>query len=55
MKYLISEIDDDACCVIPRYICNTRADAEELILALAAANVSSQALSVGLANSTTRK
>ena len=35
MKYLISEIDDDACCEIPRYICNTRADAEELILALA--------------------
>lgn len=35
MKYLISEIDDDACCEIPRYICNTRADAEELILSIA--------------------
>lgn len=35
MKYLISEIDDDACCEIPRYICNTRGDAEELILSIA--------------------
>ena len=43
MKYLISEIDDDACCEIPRYICNTRADAEELILALAEENIYYQA------------
>ena len=35
MKYLISEIDDDACCEIPRYICNTRGDAEEFILSCA--------------------
>lgn len=39
MKYLISEIDDDACCEIPRYICNTRADAEEAILALSEEDV----------------
>mgnify|MGYP004557927015 CR=1 FL=1 len=39
MKYLISEIDDNACCEIPRYICNTRADAEEAILSLAQADL----------------
>ena len=50
MKYLISEIDDDACCEIPRYICNTRADAEELILALAEENVYYQAMYEGIDN-----
>lgn len=44
MKYLVSEIDDDACCEIPRYICNTRADAEELILALTEEDVYYQAM-----------
>ena len=48
MKYLISEIDDDACCEIPRYICNTRADAEELILALAEEDVYYQAMYEGI-------
>ena len=50
MKYLISEIDDDACCEIPRYICNTRADAEELILALAEEDVYYQAMYEGIDN-----
>ena len=47
MKYLISEIDDDACCEIPRYICNTRADAEEAILALTEEDVYYQAMYEG--------
>lgn len=50
MKYLISEIDDDACCEIPRYICNTRADAEELILALTEEDVYYQAMYEGVDN-----
>ncbi len=50
MKYLISEIDDDACCEIPRYICNTRADAEEFILALTEEAVYHQALYDGIDN-----
>lgn len=50
MKYLISEIDDDACCEIPRYICNTRADAEELILALTEEAVYHQAMYDGIDN-----
>lgn len=50
MKYLISEIDDDACCEIPRYICNTRADAEEFILALAEEAVYHQAMYKGVDN-----
>lgn len=50
MKYLISEIDDDACCEIPRYICNTRADAEELILALTEEDVYYQAMYEGVNN-----
>lgn len=50
MKYLISEIDDDACCEIPRYICNTRADAEELILALTEEAVYYQAMYDGIDN-----
>ena len=54
MKYLISEIDDDACCEIPRYICNTRADAEELILALAEEDVYYQAMYEGIDNFFTR-
>lgn len=48
MKYLISEIDDDACCEIPRYICNTCADAEELILALTEEDVYNQAIYEGV-------
>ena len=54
MKYLISEIDDDSCCEIPRYICNTRADAEELILALAEEDVYYQSMYEGIANFFTR-
>lgn len=50
MKYLISEIDDDACCEIPRYICNTQADAEELILALTEEDVYCQAMHEGIDN-----
>lgn len=50
MKYLVSEIDDDACCEIPRYICNTRADAEELILALTEEDVYYQAMHEGVDN-----
>lgn len=50
MKYLISEIDDDACCEIPRYICNTHADAEELILALAEEDVYYKAMYEGIDN-----
>lgn len=50
MKYLVSEIDDDACCEIPRYICNTRADAEELILALTEEDVYYQAIHEGIDN-----
>lgn len=50
MKYLISEIDDDACCEIPRYICNTRAEAEELILALTEEDVYYQAMYEGVDN-----
>ena len=48
MKYLISEIDDDACCEVPRYICDTRADAEELILALTEEDVYYQAMYEGI-------
>lgn len=48
MKYLISEIDDDACCEIPRYICNTRTDAEELILAITEEEVYHQAMYEGV-------
>ena len=49
MKYLISEIDD-AYYEIPRYICNTRADAEELILALTEEAVYYQAMYEGIDN-----
>ena len=48
MKYLISEIDDDACCEIPQCICNTRTDAEELILALTEEDVYNQAMYEGV-------
>lgn len=48
MKYLISEIDDDACCEVPRYICDTRADAEELILTLTEEDVYYQAMYEGI-------
>lgn len=48
MKYLVSEIDDDACCEIPQYICDTRADAEELILALTEEDVYNQAMYEGV-------
>lgn len=50
MKYLISEIDDDACCEIPRYVCNTSADAEEAILALTEEDVYYQAMYEGVDN-----
>lgn len=48
MKYLISEIDDDACCEIPQCICNTQADAEEAILALTEEDVYNQAMYEGV-------
>ena len=48
MKYLISKIDDDACCEIPQCICNTRADAEEAILALTEEDVYNQAMYEGV-------